>query len=73
MNLTFLLLILGHARTNVLMFILAGVLSYAIDYRRVRDKTESKREAVIVKSTSLIFILGGTCVLCLFQALAWVV
>jgi hypothetical protein len=71
MNLTFQLLIIGHMRANVVMFIMAGLLAYFIDYRRVKDKAEFRLEAMLVKATSVIFVVGGALVLCLYQALFW--
>lgn len=71
MDLAFQLLILGHARTNVVMFILAGALSYFVDYRAVKGKPEARREAILVKTTAGIFVVGGLLLLGVFQTLTW--
>lgn len=71
MDLTMFLLSLSHARTNVVMFILAGALAYFVDYRRMRFKPTHRRESILLKISSWVYVVGGTAVLCLFQIVSW--
>lgn len=73
MSLTLLMLIFSHTKMNVVMFIMAGVLSYFTDYRHLRDKPEYRREVMFIKTTSWIYVAGGVCVLFLFQIISWFV
>ncbi|MFB5191959.1 hypothetical protein [Alicyclobacillus fastidiosus] len=71
LDLAFQLLILGHARMNVLMFIFAGVLAYIVDYRPLREQAQFRREALLIRRTAVFFAIGGTAILALYQILFW--
>ncbi|WAH38731.1 hypothetical protein [Alicyclobacillus dauci] len=71
MDLAFQLLIFSHARMNVTMFVLTGIMAYFIDYRSLRDEPQFRREATLVRITAFVFCIGGLAVLVAFQILVW--
>jgi hypothetical protein len=71
MDLAFRLLTLGHIRMYLLMFVLAGISAYYIDYRQLKGNPEFTREAAFLRVTTRVFVIGGIAILVAYQFLMW--